>query len=116
MKRWSVVLLILAIVVSFSTSAIGFGVLRDGRKCTLMKGAKIIQVMPGSQPLRGTVVLSDTPVVIHAALDNATVLNLISWTGMDWRNAHAAITLVDFGNGPITIAILIKPTDVKDCK
>ena len=83
--------------------------------CTLMKGTKIVQVMPDGS-LRGVVVPDDVEISIGPELTPEMVANLNSQTNMDWTDGNIGVVMVDFGTGPTPVMVVVKETDVKDCR
>ena len=83
--------------------------------CTIIKGSKIIQVMP-DRSLRGVIVPDDIEISVGPELDAAMVANLNSQTNMDWTDGNIGIIMVDFGSGPTPVMVVVKETDVKDCQ
>jgi len=89
--------------------------MEEDQECTMIKGSKVIQMMP-DRSMRGVTVPDDITITIGPELDEASVENLNSQNDMDWDGAHMGMIQVDFGRGPEPLVIIVKTTDVKDCK
>ena len=103
--------LVLALMVGSSAIA-----MENEQECTMIKGSRIIQVMPNSS-LRGVTVPEDIAITIGPELVPTMVNNLNPQTpGVDWTGAHMGMVSVDFGQGPMPLIVVVKVEDVKDCK
>ena len=104
--------LVLALFLFLSPAALAC---EDGQSGVLMKGMKVIQIMP-DRSLRGVTVPSDVNINIGPELNEDMVQNLNSQTDMDWTGGNLGIIEVDFGQGPTPVMLVVKDSDVRDCK
>ncbi len=91
-----------------------------GQECTVIKGSRILQVMNSGIP-KGVLVPKDDPVLLGDPISNerTTELNNINFGGfnIDWTGSYNAIIKVDFDDGTVqTLELIVKPSDIKDCK
>lgn len=88
----------------------------DKETCTLIEGAKVVQVLPDNT-LRGIIVPESIEINIGPEIPQ-NVKDIIQGQlsgGMDWSEAHIGMIQVDFGAGPIPLILIIKEIDVRDC-
>jgi len=104
--------LILVLSLAIGSSALAC---EPDQVCTLIKGSKVIQIMP-DRSLRGVTVPDDVEFTAGPELNPVMVDNLNSQTDMDWNEGHMGMIMVDFGQGPTPVILVVKPTDIKDCK
>jgi len=112
MKQFLVVLIVL--LFSFSTSY----AFKEDDTCTLKKGSKIIQILPG-MGLKPVMAPKDEVLNVGPELEKDKIDWLHAQPGtatMDWNGSHYGQISVDFGRGPTPVFLMVKPSDVKDCK
>ena len=88
----------------------------DGQDCTVLEGQKILQVMP-DKSMRGVITPEEYTITLGPETAEKTVarLNKIA-PPFDWTGAHIALIVIDFGNGPVPLMLVVRPENVKDCK
>jgi len=92
--------------------------LKEGQTCTMIKGSKVIQIMPDKKLIAVTVP-DDIDILLGKKLTPKMVTNLNTQskqTKLNWIGSHIGIVEVDFGTGLVPLTIVVKPIDVKDCK
>ena len=113
MLKKLILCLTLVLALTIGSSAIA---MENEQECTMIKGSRVVQVMPNTS-LRGVTVPEDIDITIGPELVPTMVNNLNSQTpGVDWTGAHMGMISVDFGQGPMPLVIVVKIGDVKDCK
>lgn len=111
-------MLCLVLVMALIVGPIGGGVyaMEKGQECTVLEGAKIIQILP-DESLRGVTVPEDASITLGAKLESAQATTLNRATGEDdWQDAYMAIIEYNFGDGIVPLLLVVKPHHVKDCK
>ncbi len=91
----------------------------DGQTCTLIQGAKVLQVM-SDQSMRPVIVSQDMPVTVGAELTEETVTRFNDFSTsvgvkMEWAGGNFGLIEVDFGRGLTPLMLVFKNEDVKDC-
>lgn len=83
--------------------------------CTMIQGSKVIQIMP-NKSLRGVLVPYDVEINIGPEINETMINNLNSQTDMDWTGGNVGVIMIDQGRGLTPIPLVVKDSDVKDCK
>ena len=113
-------LLMLTLIVFFMMTVVSFAA-EEGQVCTLKEFAKVFQVMPNGG-LRPTMVPESGEVEIGAEIEDDLVLMFNDFdrkngiTDTEWESGHYGILMHDFGNGPTPIFMILKDSDVENCR
>ncbi len=108
--------LVLVIALVFGPIGGGIYAMEDGQQCTLIEGARVIQILP-DHSLRGVINPEELSVDIGPELTPEAITTMSRATKeTDWQGAHMGIVMVDLGAGPFPCVIVVKPQYVKDCK
>jgi len=110
-------MLCLVLVIALVAGGIdGVYAMEDGQTCTLLKGEKIIQILPDTS-LRGVITPEESAILLGPELTEkiATRLNTEA-PPFDWTGGHMALIEIDFGGGPMPLMIVVRPENVKDCE
>jgi hypothetical protein len=95
--------------------AMPLSAMEDGQQCTLIKGARVVQLLP-DQSLRHVITPQDYSITIGSEILVTGVENLSKLDGFNWTGGHLALVEVDFGSGPAPLILAVRPESVKDCK
>ncbi len=104
------------IAMLFISPIAGVYAMEEGQECTIIKNAKIIQILP-DRSFRGVISPAEVIVTVGAKLTPvmASKLNRISGE-INWNGGYMGLIEVDFGNGLIPLLVVVRPEYVKDCK
>jgi len=105
-----VISFILVLVLAFSAQAFV-----EDEMCTIKKGEKVVQLMPGNV-LRGTIAPDDIEMHVGPTLVPAASANVNRiFKDFNWDTAHIGSFPYDFGRGPVLVVVVVRPESVKDC-
>jgi len=91
----------------------------EGNMCTLKAGSKVMQVLPGNH-IKPIIVPKDIDVKIGPTLTDDLVKFLDSLpvnkqNGVSYAGGSYGVVIVNFGQGPMAIFLLIKDGDAINC-